>query len=1001
MASRDPQLLELRIHGVSNTPPAEMLGVTPDQVRQISGDSLGSFWTTTQPPAGDVRTEAYSWGSMARNGARPILLLGQLVVHVGWLLLLPFGLCNVAYWMRKIEHQDSQHTWRPGRGAATLRLFGLGLTLLFTCSILVVTAELFGVRCALPGLRDALPVCAQVNGALGAVGVDAWPRGLRVTLFALVPVLAASALLYLCARARVRYELNIVGEVRRDNREAELPTPQHATPSPTETPVLASTGFWLHARVATATERLHFAAVVFLVALVVFLDRIFLQDPACRTARAVDDALCPFRGDNAAGADLPLLVPTVGAALALVGLIMVGVLVWAVTETKVDPRRVLGQRSSASRLVWGAALLLIGAGVLSAFPSPDGTDGRAVPLGLMGLTFMSAAVACFLLAIAVSALGWRRGVPVWVSTPLILITLAAPLLPSLLPTVDNASSWAVALGSVGLVLQLLATALWPRPRQQRRTALTEGWRGAGPGVVMLVALGVAMTLSALVIVGAVTWVEAGCVGVGCADVGQPHLLPVPEPFAAFALWLLVGVVCVVLLLGWHVVLLLRRLHLLTTPPVGNQASRRGPARRGQRRRRFGRNGSPSRDTDPESSARPPESEPIEGLRSYGAAPPPVADTTDEIGIRILTTRRLAALSHRGEPALGLLSAFLGLAVGASLLSSIPAGDKHRVVAQLDGAIFRALWNIDVLAPVTDWTSTTGRALSLAALAVIAAAVLGVIAANALTTQERPIGVLWDLISFLPRAGHPFAPPCYAERAVPEINQRIRDWFDDDDGPGVTEGARGPTGHPAAGSAPRTRHAGRHRSSASSRRLILSAHSLGAVLAVASLFALYPGRQDLLARIGLITYGIQLRAYFGRFFPELFGPAVLGTRPTLAPTLRGADPWYRQVVADERDAGREEGRSAHPVSLLTVLPSSARTGRPAWVSLWRRTDHLGFPANSFSPNAIDRGTSEFESASYLLTIATHSRYPDTAQYAAALAEVRRRLDGTDRHPRASG
>ena len=102
--------------------------------------------------------------------------------------------------------------------------------------------------------------------------------------------------------------------------------------------------------------------------------------------------------------------------------------------------------------------------------------------------------------------------------------------------------------------------------------------------------------------------------------------------------------------------------------------------------------------------------------------------------------------------------------------------------------------------------------------------------------RRTIGILWDVGTFWPRAAHPFAPPCYAERAVPDLTWRMATW---------TERTGG--------------------------RLVISGHSQGSVLSAAAVWQL-PQRTR--RRVALLTYGAPLERLYGRWFPAYFGPSCL-------------------------------------------------------------------------------------------------------------------------------
>jgi len=134
----------------------------------------------------------------------------------------------------------------------------------------------------------------------------------------------------------------------------------------------------------------------------------------------------------------------------------------------------------------------------------------------------------------------------------------------------------------------------------------------------------------------------------------------------------------------------------------------------------------------------------------------------------------------------------------------------------------------------------------AAVLVAATTTLGTLTLTALATAlfflgrtalfgeaaRRGVNVVWDVISFWPRSTHPFVPAAYSQRAVPDLEDRIRSHLRGD--PGV--------------------------------RLVLCGHSQGSLLSFATLQRLAVTDAALLERIGLLTFGSQLQVMFSRGFP---------------------------------------------------------------------------------------------------------------------------------------
>ncbi|MDQ4039064.1 MAG: hypothetical protein M3313_12130, partial [Actinomycetota bacterium] len=176
MAEQVPWV-ELRIHGVSGTPPEDMLG--SPHVRQVAGDEFSRFFRAVDAqqqevrPAPDHILEGYHWGKFTSGSWRQGL----------WLAILPFGVVNAAQFMlpTPVRASKSAKLWHAVCGAM-LRLLGLGLTAMLLLGVAVVAMDLTAWQwgpqqnlptwSAFPGwpLAAAMLVCAAVVGLLFSFG---------------------------------------------------------------------------------------------------------------------------------------------------------------------------------------------------------------------------------------------------------------------------------------------------------------------------------------------------------------------------------------------------------------------------------------------------------------------------------------------------------------------------------------------------------------------------------------------------------------------------------------------------------------------------------------------------------------------------------------------------------------------------------------------------------------------------------------------------------------
>lgn len=138
---------------------------------------------------------------------------------------------------------------------------------------------------------------------------------------------------------------------------------------------------------------------------------------------------------------------------------------------------------------------------------------------------------------------------------------------------------------------------------------------------------------------------------------------------------------------------------------------------------------------------------------------------------------------------------------------------------------------DVMVDVLQQLTTLGAVIL---VGLVAVAVFAVRAIVLRPEMRRNAGLAWAFGAFWPRAAHPFTPAAWAVRTVPELVHRIEYLLDGND----------------------------------RRRLLIQAHSMGSVIAVAALWQVRPG---LRRRIALLTTGSPVGVVFRRHYPG-YAPA---------------------------------------------------------------------------------------------------------------------------------
>ncbi|MDS1270244.1 hypothetical protein RIF23_08055 [Lipingzhangella sp. LS1_29] len=252
-----PDVVELRIHGVSGGVATELLDVVP--VKRVGGDELAGFFqrrtaadAETRP---GVRREVFAWGNLTSGTPTRAL----------WLLLFPFLLVNLAYWMRPRRlgpGASRRHLWANHGYGAVVRLLALSLTALLITAAAGIGMDLVAWQCAGYGTD-----CAELRpwlGFLAAPGAPLAQTGTALVVGAVLPLLVLVVLWRLSRRTGGRFEAVCAGEephaaprsatgtTVQDDPNTPAPIAQHPAP-------LSHPDFWRGYRLVGGLRCLHIA----------------------------------------------------------------------------------------------------------------------------------------------------------------------------------------------------------------------------------------------------------------------------------------------------------------------------------------------------------------------------------------------------------------------------------------------------------------------------------------------------------------------------------------------------------------------------------------------------------------------------------------------------------------------------------------------------------------------------------------------------------------------